>query len=266
MGVKYYITNGDKYIANIVMMDDSNRPKDNYSAVIKDIDRARRFKLQEAKDFINTMLGGSPEWACRKVSNKSSKKNYVITTGVNYVGSGGKVTLDFSQAKPFNSPADAQAYINNHRELNTYFRDYLIIDGESNPYDKSVGKQFTPQQLEVLGIAPKYSNRVMIPKSVREEIYARDHGICGICGQPVLKTDYTVDHIVPLSQCGSNDITNLRVAHRHCNELKGSFMDDEMNTVVFNIATNQISKKPFDDDAAKLIRAMVRGELAHYGY
>lgn len=41
---------------------------------------------------------------------------------------------------------------------------------------------------------------------------------CWICGQ--LGAD-TVDHVVPLSQGGTNSLDNLRPAHRECNSRRG---------------------------------------------
>lgn len=51
---------------------------------------------------------------------------------------------------------------------------------------------------------------------------------CGICGQPIDYTlpyldpgEFVVDHIVPLSRGGVDDITNKQAAHRSCNRAKG---------------------------------------------
>lgn len=264
---KYYATNGDKYIGMTTMYNDDNNPTPRYSVVNKDISHAWRFKYNEAVEFIKTELNNSPEWGLRKISNKSSKRNYVVTTGVNYIASGGKITNDFAQAKPFNSTADIQAYINSHREIAKYFQNLLVIDSEGNPQDLSVGRQFTPQQLEVLGLSTTArTQRIFIRKNVKNEIYERDHGICGICGKPVSKNDYTIDHIIPVCNGGSNDPDNLRITHFDCNQLKGSFEDEKMNNVVLSIAANKISKEPFGENSARIIRALVRGELSHYGY
>lgn len=63
-----------------------------------------------------------------------------------------------------------------------------------------------------------------------ERVYARDNGICQICGKP---TDYaarkgkrvssfypSVDHIVPLSKGGSHTWENVQLAHIGCNSRK----------------------------------------------
>lgn len=51
--------------------------------------------------------------------------------------------------------------------------------------------------------------------------------ICAICGKPVDKKikspdpmSATIDHIIPLTKGGSNELDNLQLAHRCCNLVK----------------------------------------------
>jgi len=66
--------------------------------------------------------------------------------------------------------------------------------------------------------------------NIRREVYRvlaqRDGADCGICGKPVdlsftpgtPKADRpSIDHIIPRSQCGSDDLSNLALAHMRCN-------------------------------------------------
>ncbi len=46
---------------------------------------------------------------------------------------------------------------------------------------------------------------------------------CGICGVRFTDTDkINIDHIKPLSKGGTNDLSNLQLAHVLCNHLKGN--------------------------------------------
>lgn len=56
---------------------------------------------------------------------------------------------------------------------------------------------------------------------------ARSQPACHICGQPIDYTlphldpmAYVVDHLVPLSRGGSDDLSNKAAAHRSCNDKK----------------------------------------------
>ena len=57
----------------------------------------------------------------------------------------------------------------------------------------------------------------------RDKIYktvARQlHGVvpCWVCGQPVLPTDVTLEHIQPLCEGGSSHLENLAISHGNCN-------------------------------------------------
>lgn len=56
------------------------------------------------------------------------------------------------------------------------------------------------------------------------ETYGTD---CHLCGQPIDMDlvwpdpdSFTIDHVVPMSQDGSNDLENVRPSHGHCNFAK----------------------------------------------
>lgn len=59
-----------------------------------------------------------------------------------------------------------------------------------------------------------------------EKLIARDGLICGICGRALesLATS-DVDHILPRSLGGSNDLSNLQLSHAGCNRSKQALRD-----------------------------------------
>lgn len=68
--------------------------------------------------------------------------------------------------------------------------------------------------------------RRSLPAAVRRAVLAQfeesDH-ICALCEDSIDPDDddIHIDHIVPLDQGGTNEITNLHVVHSRCNSLKG---------------------------------------------
>ena len=75
-----------------------------------------------------------------------------------------------------------------------------------------------------------------IPHNLRRMIYERDGGMCMLCKVRVTKagefkygvysSNYLppahVDHIIPRSRGGRNDVSNLRLLCESCNESKGA--------------------------------------------
>lgn len=60
------------------------------------------------------------------------------------------------------------------------------------------------------------------------ELLWRDGRRCAICGRKIKKLDdLTVDHIVPLAKGGKNVLENYQLAHKACNEAKGSMLPKE---------------------------------------
>ena len=61
----------------------------------------------------------------------------------------------------------------------------------------------------------------------KKTIYAKANGKCAICGRPVKFKEMTVDHRVPLTKGGTNDLENLQLAHLSCNRAKADMLSDE---------------------------------------
>lgn len=104
--------------------------------------------------------------------------------------------------------------------------------GECGQCGKVITRTRTNDPLCALcrGNRPGYN--IPIPRAERLAIYARDGWICQLCNEPVDPTvdprtrwGATLDHIVPRSLGGSHDATNLRLAHRHCNSVRGARPD-----------------------------------------
>jgi 5-methylcytosine-specific restriction endonuclease McrA len=63
----------------------------------------------------------------------------------------------------------------------------------------------------------------------REQVFKRDHYICCLCNQPLNMSVTipawdapTIDHILPLTKGGSDDLSNVQSAHYRCNCKKGN--------------------------------------------
>jgi len=63
-------------------------------------------------------------------------------------------------------------------------------------------------------------------------IIERDGPNCFLCGEPFTKNQkITIDHWVPKAAGGSEEIDNLRIAHKTCNILKGDLIPSDDGTV-----------------------------------
>jgi 5-methylcytosine-specific restriction endonuclease McrA len=61
-----------------------------------------------------------------------------------------------------------------------------------------------------------------IPASVRVSVLHRDSYKCVFCGRGAKQVQLEVDHIIPFSKDGSNDLSNLQTLCFDCNRGKGT--------------------------------------------
>jgi hypothetical protein len=64
--------------------------------------------------------------------------------------------------------------------------------------------------------------RKPVSKRVRFSVFARDQFTCVYCGQQPPAVMLEIEHVIPVSQGGTNDEANLRCSCRDCNAGKGA--------------------------------------------
>ena len=70
------------------------------------------------------------------------------------------------------------------------------------------------------GPAP-FHHRGPAASSVRRALFHAQGGLCAICGLEIVRSNRSVDHVVPKSRGGKNRVGNLVMSHPACNARKG---------------------------------------------
>lgn len=84
------------------------------------------------------------------------------------------------------------------------------------------------------------AKRQNIPKGLRFEVFKRDSFKCQYCGRSAPDVILEIDHIVPVSQGGKNELLNLITSCRDCNRGKS-------NKLLSDTSTIDRQKKQLDD-------------------
>jgi len=82
-----------------------------------------------------------------------------------------------------------------------------------------------PEEIEHLFKRPGILERKSIPKWVKRAVFYRDRGCCVLCdkdlsGMVNLQNLENYDHMVPLARHGLNDVSNIQLLCRECNQKK----------------------------------------------
>lgn len=80
----------------------------------------------------------------------------------------------------------------------------------------------------------------LIAPCVKRQIYGQQKGLCAYCGQHRNIKYMTVDHIMPLSKGGTDDIVNLQCTCKMCNQLKDDMTPHEFTVFIRRILRNSI--------------------------
>jgi 5-methylcytosine-specific restriction endonuclease McrA len=69
------------------------------------------------------------------------------------------------------------------------------------------------------------TRRINLPESVRSYVLQRDNYQCQSCGKKGTEAELNIDHIISLATGGNNDLSNLQVLCRQCNQKKKHHFD-----------------------------------------
>lgn len=225
---------------------------------------ATHMKMADAQKAVNR----SPDsymWYRTRTTAKGN--DYVVTTRMKFLSNDDTAVNDIKKARAFSTAEEAYSYMES--VLDYIDRDLRVVIDDKFRHAKQMGKVPTvkkPTSDTFSGMDS--SERVFIPKAIKEEVYRRSGGTCEICGKPISRFQYSIDHIIPLSRGGTNNIDNLRAVHPSCNKLKGNFTDTEMKKVVTNVYENISSEIPSQSSprisSADLVRGCVRAMIRKY--
>lgn len=227
---------------------------------------ATHMKMADAQRAVNR----SPDsymWYRTRTSSKGN--DYVVTTRMKFLSNDDTTVNDIKKARVFSTPEEAYSHMES--VLDYIDRDLRVVIDDKFRHAKQMGKVTAVKN--PVSSSDKFSGmdsseRVLIPKAIKEEVYRRSNNTCEICGKPLSRFSYSIDHIIPLSRGGTNNIDNLRAVHPTCNKLKGNFTDTEMRKVVTNVYENTIAESapsPQPISNADILRSCVRNIIQKYG-
>ena len=127
--------------------------------------------------------------------------------------------------------------------------------GNGNSRRRGAGSQAAHSRTQTLP-DPNHRRR-MFTTQERNLVYNRTEGHCGICGRFIPLEEYTIDHIIPLSKGGTNDLSNLQPCCSFCNKAKDDSVGDDFYSRIVRIFLYQ-AKLRYGKKEVKKFKKMIR--------
>ena len=116
-------------------------------------------------------------------------------------------------------------------------------------------KGFKVVEIDVDINEPVKEKRKQFTETERISTYIKNQGRCEICGRPVPYDTFTIDHIIPLSKGGTNELHNLQCACKTCNIIKQDILPEELMDKLEEIMLYQMQKQ-YNDSFYKKINGL----------
>lgn len=162
----------------------------------------------------------------------------VLTNGELFVSrkkTGGVIKVkDISQAQDFHTMERA---LNQIKKAPGKCKSYY-------PVDTSVTEIVVASETEKITSVgnKKKIKRKQYTTEQRKIIYQRANGRCQLCGRKIKYEDMTLDHIVPLSLGGADEMENLQCTCFPCNKFKSNILPDKFIDRITEIFMFQMEK------------------------
>ena len=108
---------------------------------------------------------------------------------------------------------------------------------------------------------PEYENRARMVLSYEQrlEIYNRANGKCVLCGKEIKINKMTIDHIIPLSMGGADEMSNMQCTCYACNQFKSNILPEQFEQKIADIFTYQTEKKHGKELRWKIAKKLLQG-------
>jgi hypothetical protein len=112
----------------------------------------------------------------------------------------------------------------------TGFANYLFFSSENNLLLEPIRSEIVKRvDNRIKSLFDKEVNKSLIPRKrdpiesrLRHEVFKRDRYKCKECGKPKIETTLHCDHIIPVSQGGTDELDNLQTLCQACNLAKSN--------------------------------------------
>jgi len=91
-------------------------------------------------------------------------------------------------------------------------------------------------------------NRKGLPQGIRHEVFKRDNFKCTECGATNENTQLHVDHFIPISKGGTDELANLRTLCKTCNLEKSNLIFSSTNIILINQKTSEQTRIRFGNN------------------
>lgn len=116
--------------------------------------------------------------------------------------------------------------------------------------------------------------RKPIPSHLRHKVFVRDNYRCVECGATNKETTLEIDHIIPVSKGGTNDINNLQTLCKTCNRAKSATIweDKPKNKKLVSTKSSKsrdkdiLAVKLFDEDGRLISYLFDKFDIEHFKF
>ena len=116
-------------------------------------------------------------------------------------------------------------------KLRRVFRKHIVLQDKSNTQIKVFLEDIVQNTIiPVSFLQDKEKNKVNkinkspISPKLRFDVFRRDKFVCQYCGACGPNVELEVDHVIPVSRGGTDDMSNLKTACFNCNRGKGDIV------------------------------------------